>query len=149
MAVRGRHSADEKLAAELAAGRTVRDAAVACGVSERTAFRRLDNPIFRARVNALRSEMVEKATGLLAEGMTEAVGVLKKLLTNRDPNVRRHAAVKVIELGAKLTENIHLQQRVAELEQWRDVVETPNRKTGAGHGQRSRSNRTPANDRLE
>lgn len=41
VAGRGRHSADDALAAELAAGKTVRDAATAAGVAERTAFRRL------------------------------------------------------------------------------------------------------------
>ncbi len=63
MAGRGRHSADDRLAAGLARGLTIRDAAAAAKVSERTAHRRNKDPRFRERVSELRREMLSAAAG--------------------------------------------------------------------------------------
>ena len=112
----GRRNADETLAAELAAGKTVREAATTAGVSERTAFRRLADAAFKARVTELRSAMVATAAGRLVDGMTEAAGVLRTGLTDADANIRHKSAVKLIELALKVTELAELERRVEELE---------------------------------
>jgi hypothetical protein len=117
VAHRGRVSADDRLAAELAAGKTVRDAATAAGVAERTAHRRLADPGFKAHVADLRGQMVAAAAGQLADGMGEAAGVLRALLGSEDEHVRHKAAVKLIELGLKVVELAELERRVSELEQ--------------------------------
>lgn len=116
MAHRGRHSADSALAARLAAGATVRDAARDAGVSEKTAHRRNADPTFQARVLALRGQMVHTAAGQLADGMGAAAGVLRALLAHDDPHVRHKAAVKLIELGVKVAELTDLEARVRRLE---------------------------------
>ncbi|MGC4051924.1 MAG: hypothetical protein QM757_21490 [Paludibaculum sp.] len=116
MAARGRISADDALAAALAAGQTVIAAASTAGVSERTAFRRLDDPAFRARVAELRAGMVSTAAGRLADGMGQAADVLRALLAHKDPHVRHRAAAKLLEVGLKVVELAELEQRVAELE---------------------------------
>jgi hypothetical protein len=116
MASSGRKSNDELLAAELAAGKTVKDAAAAAQVSERTATRRLTDPDFREKVSAIRGEMIGRAAGRLADGMGEAAGVLRALLTDADANIRFRAAGKLIELGVKVVELSDLEQRVVELE---------------------------------
>lgn len=116
MAVRGRKSADEILAAELAAGRTIRAAAAAAGVSERTAARRLTDPAFKRQVTELRGRMVNRAAGKLAAGMSAAAGVLRKLLASTDEDVRHKAAVKVLELSLKVSEVAELEKRIEELE---------------------------------
>jgi hypothetical protein len=116
MAGSGRAGANERLAAELAAGKTVRDAAASAGVAERTAFRRLEDTAFKAHVSELRSEMVRTAAGRLVAGMTEAAGVLRAGLTDADPHIRHKSAVKLIELGVKVTELAELERRVEELE---------------------------------
>jgi hypothetical protein len=116
VAHRGRRNADESLAAELAAGKTVREAATAAGVSERTAHRRTADPAFKARVTDLRTQMVTRASGRLADGMTAAADVLRKLLTSKTESIRLRAAERLIELGLKVTELAELQQRVEELE---------------------------------
>jgi hypothetical protein len=53
MARCGGQNADEALALALAAGQTLRAAAVTVGVSERTAARRWATPAFRPRVSQL------------------------------------------------------------------------------------------------
>lgn len=113
----GRQNADERLAAELASGKTVREAATVTGVSERTAFRRLDDPKFKARVAELRSETVRTAAGRLVDGMTEAANVLRSLLADPDPNIRHKSAVKLIELAVKVGEVAELERRLREVEQ--------------------------------
>ncbi len=116
MAHRGRQNSDDLLAAALAAGKTAREAATASGVAERTVFRRLADDPFRRRVSELRAAMLGAAAGRLADTMTSAADVLRALLTDPDPDVRHRAAVKVIELGAKLGELTDLERRIAELE---------------------------------
>ena len=115
MAHRGRANADDRLAAELAAGKTVRDAATAAGIAERTAFRRLTDPAFKTRVREARSGMLRTAAGRLADGMTEAAGVLRSLLTHANAHIRHKAAVKIIELCVKVTELSELEEQVDEL----------------------------------
>lgn len=113
---RGRGEADELLAAEIAAGKTVRQAAAGAGVSERTAHRRLADPNFKTRVVELRGRMVSDAAGQLAAGMTAAANTLLLLLGSQDEHVRHKTAVKVIDLGVKVIELAELQKRVEELE---------------------------------
>jgi hypothetical protein len=117
VAHRGRQSADEKLAAELAAGKTILEAATAAGVSARTAHRRLEDPKFKAHVAELRADIVRAAAGRLVDGMTEAAGVLRAGLTDADVHVRHKSAVKLIELAVKVAELAELERRVEELEQ--------------------------------
>lgn len=112
----GRKAADERLAFELAAGRTLKEAAAAAGVSASTADRRQRDPEFRKRVAEIRTAMITDATGRLSAGMTKAADVLVKLLGHKNADTRRHAAVKLIELAAKMREHGELADRVAELE---------------------------------
>jgi hypothetical protein len=58
-----------------------------------------------------------RAAGRLADGMTEAAGVLRAGLTDPDANIRHKSAVKLIELGVKVMELAELELRVEELEQ--------------------------------
>lgn len=117
MAHRGRSRADDPLAAALAAGKTVRDAATATGVSERTAHRRLTDPGFKARVTELRGGMVATAAGRLADGMAAAADVLRALLASDDENVRHKAAAKLIELGLRVREQAEIEDRIGRLEE--------------------------------
>jgi HEAT repeat protein len=116
VAHRGRSTADEALAAALAAGKAVKDAATAAGVAERTAFRRLTDPKFKSRVSAIRGEMVANAAGRLADGMSEAAEVLRALLSDPDPHVRHKAAAKLIELSVRVRDQVELEDRLARLE---------------------------------
>lgn len=125
MAHRGRSEADDALAAALAAGRSVKDAAAALKVSERTVHRRNTDPAFRARVQALRDQMVSAAAGRLADNLEVSVLILRRLLTNADPHVQHKAAVKIIELGLKVRSEVDLAGRVALLEQRLATGEPP------------------------
>ena len=88
MAHRGRRNADDVLALELAAGKTLRDAALAAGIAERTATRRWADPEFRRLVSRHRGEMVGRAVGELADGVTDAAKTLRELLACKSLAVR-------------------------------------------------------------
>jgi hypothetical protein len=111
---RKRH--DDALAVALAAGQTLRDAAAAAGIAERTATRRWADPAFRARVSLLRADMVERATAKMTDGMTEAADVLRKLLKAKSEAVRLGACRAMLELCVKLRESVELESRLAALE---------------------------------
>ena len=117
MAHRGRRNADEALALAVASGQTLRDAAAANGIGERTATRRRADAAFRRRVAELRGDMVGRALGKMADGMADAADVLRQLLAaGTPPAVRLGAARSLLERGTKLRESVELETRLAELE---------------------------------
>jgi hypothetical protein len=114
----GRKNADEALALALAAGQTLRSAAEAAGVSERTATRRSGDPAFRRRVGELRADMVARSLGRMADGMSDAADVLRELLApGTPPAVRLGAARSLLELGVKLRDSVELEARVRAVEE--------------------------------
>jgi hypothetical protein len=116
VAHRGRLNADEALAAALAAGQTMRDAATFAGVSTRTATRRLAEAGFRKRVAELRAEMIQGALGRLNDAMLAAADTLKVLLTATSENVRLGAARAVFELSCRVKETTEWEARLSALE---------------------------------
>ena len=116
MAHNGRRNADEALATALALGQSLRDAAASAGVSERTAARRQAEPDFRRRVSELRAELVKGSLGRLADGMSEAADVLRRLLSAEAESVRLGAARSLLDLGVKLRESVEIEERLAALE---------------------------------
>lgn len=116
MAHRGRRNADDALALELAAGKTLRDAAAAAGIGERTATRRWADPDFRRAVSRVRGDMLGRAAGELADGMAAAAKALRELLNCESPAARLGAARSLLELGMKAREALDLDDRVRALE---------------------------------
>ena len=64
MARRCGKQADQALLLALACGATVENAARKAGISERTAYRRLDNAAFVQQLQQLRAEMVHRTAGM-------------------------------------------------------------------------------------
>ena len=116
MAGNGRNNGDA-LALALAAGDTAIEAAAKARMSERTVYRRLADPAFRRHVQALRGEMVGRALGRMANGMSEAADVLRSLLAAKSESVRLGAARSLLEIGSKLRESVELESRLQALEE--------------------------------
>jgi len=114
----GRRHADETLLLALACGATVEAAAAKAGVSESTAYRRLNIPAFQERLRDLRADMVQRTAAMLTAAAGEAVKTL--LALQRDavpPATRLGAARAVLEMGMKVRETAELEQRIAALEE--------------------------------
>lgn len=116
MARNGKNHADDRLASEIASGKSIRDAAEAAGVSERTAHRRVKEKKFAARVKALRGAMVDRAAGRLADSLAEATDVLRALLSSESETVQLRAADLLLSHSVKLAEVSDLEQRLEALE---------------------------------
>jgi hypothetical protein len=112
----GSPNGDEHLAALVAAGQTLTDAAASAGVSRRTATRRAADPAFRALVQRLRGDMVAQALGRMASHMAQAADTLHALLAAESDSVKLGAARSLLELGVKLRDSVELEQRLADLE---------------------------------
>jgi hypothetical protein len=108
----------ERLVLALACGATVEAAARQCEVSERTVYRRLKEPKFKARVQEARGEMVKRSAGMLTAAAGASVQTLLSLQKeSAPPAVRLGAARAVIELGVKVRELADLETRIAALEE--------------------------------
>jgi transposase len=92
------------LIALLARGETVESAAEMVGISERTVYRRKENPEFRAKVAEFRAKMFSSAAGQLLEVMQVASDKLQLLMDDADPHVQFKAAVKLLEFAFKVRE---------------------------------------------
>ena len=101
----------------MASGQTLRDAAAAVGVAERTAARRWADPAFRRRVGALRGEMTARAAGRLVEGMVAAADRLRQLVDATDERVALAAAKELLAVSVRTREATDFEQRLADLEE--------------------------------
>jgi hypothetical protein len=109
---------DERILMALACGSTIEQAATKGEVTAKTVQRRMQEPEFRKRLHMLRSEMVSRAASMLTAAALEAVKTLLSLQNeNVQAAVRLGAAKAVLELGAKLRENVELEERIRQLEE--------------------------------
>ncbi len=118
MPTNAKKKAEDKLLLTLACGATVESAARECGLSPRTIYRRLQEPAFRRRLQALRADMVQRTAGTLTAASAEAVRTLLELLKPKVADTTRLGAAKaVLESGVKLRELAELEERMAALEE--------------------------------
>jgi hypothetical protein len=115
MAGSGRQNADPALIAALVGGATAVEAARKAGVSERTAYRRLGDAAFRARLDAAHGELIDAAARALAAHLEEAVETLVDLNRDAPSSIRLGAARTILELGPHWRAR-RLEKRIAELE---------------------------------
>jgi hypothetical protein len=107
---------DEQLLASLAAGTSIEQAARTAGISTRTAYRRLADPVFQRRLAGARDELVTEALGELAACASAAVSTLSALLGARDDRIRLGAARVILDQLLRIRETVTLAERVSALE---------------------------------
>ena len=111
----------------LLTARTVKDAALAVGIGERTAYHWMaKNSTFRAELSRLQDAQLGQVTRLTVAAMTDAVETLRGIMNDREtPATARVAAARsILECGVKFAELLDLAQRVAEIEKgWRQAHE--------------------------
>ena len=117
MAGRKRKDIDERLLLALACGLNVEAAGRAAGVSEATVYRRMRDPAFCQRLKEVRSDMVQRTSGMLTAAGAEFVKTLLALVKETvPPAVRLGAARAGLELGMRIRETAELEARIAALE---------------------------------
>lgn len=101
--------------AGLLSTRTVRDAARASGIPERTLNRWLTVPAFRAAYRAASQARLAEAVAQLRGASGEAVAVLREALTHEHAGIRLRAAALLLDVAVR-TEVDDLAVRVDRLE---------------------------------
>lgn len=117
MAAGGRQNADGALIAALTGGMTIKQAAKAAKLSERTAYRRLEDPAFRSELAAARDVLISETVGRLVAATSPAVDTLEELLADERSTVRLSAARSIIVHALRIREASELAERVSRLEQ--------------------------------
>jgi hypothetical protein len=112
-----RTNVDDVLAAAVAAGKLLAEAARDAGVSERTLRRRLGEADFRARVAQIRATMIDQAAGRMSDMLAEAADALRQLLQSRSEGTRLTAIGKAFELALRLHDVEQVEARLRQLEE--------------------------------
>ena len=110
-------TADKLLTALLTHG-TVREAAKAAGLSERTAYAIVKDPAFQSRYQAAQTNVLREISGHLKQQMSKAVSVIVGIMTSTKvrPSDRLSAARTVLDYGIKFVEVIDIVERLDRLE---------------------------------
>ena len=87
---------DDSLFRALVSGCHIENAAVAAGVSERTAYRRLADPEFRNQIDQARQSLRESILAKLADAGHDAIGVLTGLMHDGEDDATRLKAAKAV-----------------------------------------------------
>lgn len=109
---------EDILALELARGRPLSEAARTAGLSLSTAKRRAAEEGFRPRVDALRGELFDRASGQLAGSTLRAAQIILELAEDMaTPAATRLAAARsILELARGFHETLALAARIEALE---------------------------------
>ncbi|MGC3971109.1 MAG: hypothetical protein QM775_28365 [Pirellulales bacterium] len=108
---------NEVLLISLACGSTIEAAASKAGLNKRTVHRRLEDPVFRQRLQEFRTSMVERASSMLGAAAMEAVKTLLSLMERSIPHATRLGAARaILEVGIKMRDLIEVEQRLTALE---------------------------------
>ncbi|MGI6379794.1 MAG: hypothetical protein ACOX2R_03275 [Anaerolineae bacterium] len=105
--------------AALVACPTVRDAALAAGIGEATAWRYTQDPAVRQALAERQTAVLAHASRRLAREMGAAMDVLVAIMRDEEASdgARVSAARAVLDSGLKLAELVTLAERVAALEE--------------------------------
>jgi hypothetical protein len=118
----GKKGGDEAIVLALAAGGSIPYAARSAGVSETTVRRRLSDPALRARIGAMRSELIAAAVGRLATLGRKAADKLNELLDDPDAKIRLGASRSVLQYMLQGHEHELLAAQVAELQRQIEIA---------------------------
>jgi phage terminase small subunit len=106
-----------RFVAALVANATVRGAAEAAGIGERTAWRYLQDPVVKAALCERQDAVLGHVSRRLAHEMGAALDVLCAIMRNGiSERARVSAARAVLDSGLRLAELVDLARRVSELE---------------------------------
>lgn len=113
---RGRRGADEFFIQGMAFGKTVTAAAKEAGISERTAYRRLQDPEVKEQVRDMRSRLTEIALDRLTRSADPATQTLFQLLGAESDHVKLGAVRTILDKMVSVRNHCELESRLFESE---------------------------------
>jgi hypothetical protein len=105
------------LAASVASGLSVRDAAAIAGCTTSTGYSLSCSDAFKHEVRRIKDEAVGQAVSVLSTNATKASQALVMLLSSQDEKVVLAAAVKILSMLGPLQELHELRQDLADLKE--------------------------------
>jgi hypothetical protein len=113
----GRHGADDALSLLIAAGESATKAADRLKMSLSTVKRRMATPEFRAKVEAVRKEVLDRGIGILAEGFVDGAITLRQIARSSTNELAKLSAAKtLVEAGLQQAQIADIAERLTELE---------------------------------
>lgn len=111
-------SNQKRALAALLSSRTIADAAAKCDLSERTIYKYLTDPDFRDELRQQQDRLLAAAVASLAGLAGKAVATLEKIMDcDESPEqARNRAALGVLDQLRKMSQQLLLEDRVADLE---------------------------------
>ena len=119
----------EQALAALLQHATIKDAARACGISEKSLWRWLQREDFQKRYREAQRAVVDASIAELQGATKEAVKTLRRNLTCGNPFAENTAATTILAQSLKAIELQELQERIERLEQMLEMQ-------GKGQGKR-------------
>lgn len=108
---------DEVMAHHLAAGLTYSQVAQACNVHLNTVYRRMKEPAFKLRVDAIRRAVAKQVLGRIVSRLDDAVESLHLIATSADePADRIKAANSLLDHYLRQVEKVDHEERIKRLE---------------------------------
>lgn len=108
---------EEQILAALISNPTIKAASQVCGVSETQIRERLRKPLFKAKYDRLRRDMLEQATAYIQGVTSEAIEKIRDVMNDPGtaPQTQINAAEAILRNSLKLTEQNDILKQLAEL----------------------------------
>ncbi len=107
---------NEKLIVALLETASIRGAAAACGLSEATVFRRLQDKDFQTEYRSARRQVVERSIAELQAATGQAVETLRRNLNCDNPSVEIRAATAILDNAFRGVEVYEFTSRLEKIE---------------------------------
>lgn len=107
----------ERLAALVASGASLRAAAASAKVGERTAYSWMADPQFRVHVARLRTRILDRVVGNLVRDALKARSTLRALVERGQDPIKLRAAAKILDVVIKLRDHTEIDARLAAVEE--------------------------------
>lgn len=109
---------DEQIVAAIISCSTNKQAAEACGLSEKQFYNRLSRPELKEKLAAARAKLLESATSSIAARVGEAVETMASIMHSEETpaQTRLNAADAIVRNSLKMSERTDVLDRISELE---------------------------------
>lgn len=100
---------DEQIVAALISGGTIKKAAAAVGVSERTIYARMNDAGFKMVYEAAKSDIIRNAVFNINNQLQAAIDTTVEIMSNEDnnPAIRLQAAQTILNNAGKITQRLN------------------------------------------
>lgn len=104
---------DEELIAALLNSSSLKQAAEAAGIGQRTLYERMSDKDFQAAYNAAKSDIVRQAVFNINRKLTEAIETVGEIMTNKEVNasIRLQAAQVIINNAGKFADRLQADEQ--------------------------------------